>query len=220
LARLILAPQPKRVNLPRGRAPAHAGLFCGLPAVLRLGGERREPGGRRSTVFARELHAFSLGDIRDQKWAILISLHSNHEENPMQDLIQHYVSDLHKLREVFYNELEATSEELSKAMALYAKRCDAALASFMEKASARERELEASAAARLDQFCGLTDVDKGPLTQTPTHAADAGRIAERAVAHSLHAESDRDRKAQPSRSMTLVKSGPAASNTSSPAAAE
>jgi hypothetical protein len=148
------------------------------------------------------------------------------EENPMQDLIQHYVSDLHKLREVFHNELVATSEELSKAMALYATRCDAALVSFMEKASAREKELEASAAARLNQFCGLTenggltDVDKGPLTQTPTHADAAGRIAERAVAHSLHAESDRDRKAQPSRSMTLVKPGPAASNISPSAAAE
>jgi hypothetical protein len=129
------------------------------------------------------------------------------------------------LREVFHNELEATSEELSKAMALYASRCDAALASFMEKASARETELEASAAARLNQFCGLpansglTDVDKGPLTQTLTHS-DAGRIAERAVADSLHAESDRDRKPQPSRSMTLVKSGPVASNISPPAAAE
>ena len=90
----------------------------------------------------------------------------------MQDLIQNYVSDLHTLREVFHKELEATSEELSKAMALYAKRCDAALASFMEKASARDSELEASAAARLNQFCGLpglpakgglTDVDKRPL---------------------------------------------------------
>ena len=63
-------------------------------------------------------------------------------ENPMQDLIKSYVSDLHKLREVFHKELEATAEELSKAMALYAKRCDAALASFMEKASARESELK------------------------------------------------------------------------------
>ena len=89
----------------------------------------------------------------------------------MQDLIQDYVGDLHKLREVFHKELEATAEELSKAMALYAKRCDAALASFMEKASARDRELEASAATRLNQFCGLpangrlTDVDDRPPTQ-------------------------------------------------------
>ena len=73
----------------------------------------------------------------------------------MQDLIKNDVGDLHKLREVFHKELEATAEELSKAMALYAKRCDAALASFMEKASARDRELEASATARLTQFCGL-----------------------------------------------------------------
>ena len=144
----------------------------------------------------------------------------------MQDLIQNYVSELHKLREVFQS--EATAEELSKAMALYAKRCDAALASFMEKASARESELESSAAARLNQFCGLpangglTDVENRPLAQTLTHS-DAGRIAasaERAVADSLHVESDRDRKPQPARSMTLVKSGPAASSNSPPAAAE
>ena len=143
----------------------------------------------------------------------------------MQDLIQNYVSDLHKLREVFHKELEATAEELSKAIALYAKRCDAALASFMEKASARESELESSAAARLSQFCGLpangglTNVDNGPPTQTPSHS-DAGiaASAERAVADSL--ASDRDRKPQPTRSMSLVKSGPAASSISPPAAAE
>ena len=142
-----------------------------------------------------------------------------YEENPMQDLIQNYVGDLHTLREVFHKELEATSEELSKAMALYAKRCDAALASFMEKASARDRELEASAAKRLNQFCGLpakgglTDVDKRPVAQTATDS-DAARIAtsaERAVADSLHVESARDDpKPQPIRSMTLVKPGPAA----------
>jgi hypothetical protein len=33
----------------------------------------------------------------------------------MQDLIQNYVSDLHKLREGFHKQLEATAEELSKA---------------------------------------------------------------------------------------------------------
>jgi hypothetical protein len=77
------------------------------------------------------------------------------EENPMQDLIQNYVTDLNKLREVFHGELTATAEELSKAMAHYASRSDAALASFMEDASARGLELEASAAARLNQFCGL-----------------------------------------------------------------
>jgi hypothetical protein len=145
----------------------------------------------------------------------------------MQDLIQNYVSDLHKLREVFHKELEATAEELSKAMTLYAKRCDAALASFMEKASARESELELSAAASLNQFCGLpangglTDVDNGPPTQTPSHS-DVGIAASaaRAVADSLHLESDRDRKPQPARSVTLIKSGPAASSLSPAAAAE
>jgi hypothetical protein len=136
----------------------------------------------------------------------------------MQDLIQTYVSDLHKLREVFHNELAATSEELSKAMALYAKRNDAALASFMEKASARGRELEAAAAARLNQFYGLPangglrDVDNGPHTQTLTHS-DAGRIAasaERAVTESLHVETDGNRKPPPVRPIALVKPGPAA----------
>jgi hypothetical protein len=147
-----------------------------------------------------------------------------HEENPMQDLIQNYVSDLNKLREVLHSELATTSEELSKAMGLFAKRTEAALALFMEKASAHGMDLEASAAARLNQFCGLPangrlpDVDHGPLTQTLTHS-DAARIAasaERAVADSLHIESDRDvasagdRKPQLARSMTVVKSGPAA----------
>jgi hypothetical protein len=124
------------------------------------------------------------------------------EENPMQDLIQNYVTDLNKLREVFHGELTATAEELSKAMALYASRSDAALSSFMEKASARGLELEASAAARLNQFCGLPakgglpHVDDGPLMHTPTNA-DVVRIAaaaeQRAVADGLHVESDGDR---------------------------
>jgi hypothetical protein len=158
--------------------------------------------------------------IRGRRNALALSerRRKRDEENPMQDLIQNYVSDLNKLREVFHNELAATSEELSKAMALYAKRSDAALASFVEKASARGMELEASTVARLNQFRGLPandglpDVDNGPLTQTPAHS-DAARIAasaERAVADSLHVEGDRDRKPQPARSMTLVKSEPAA----------
>jgi hypothetical protein len=66
----------------------------------------------------------------------------------MQDLMQAYASDLNKLRDAFHNELTATAEELSKAMAFYASRSDAALASFMEKATARGRELEGAAAAR------------------------------------------------------------------------
>jgi hypothetical protein len=46
----------------------------------------------------------SRGEIRDGKWDILLCPDSIREENPMQDLIQNYVSDLHKLREVFHKE--------------------------------------------------------------------------------------------------------------------
>ena len=136
----------------------------------------------------------------------------------MQDLFENYVSDLNKLRDAFHNELTTTAEELSKAMSSYAHRSEAALASFMEKVSARGVELEASAAARLNQFRGLPangglpDVDDGPLADTPTNA-DRVRIvaaAERAVADGLHVESDGDRKPQSVRPMTLVKSEPAA----------
>jgi len=120
------------------------------------------------------------------------------EDNPMQDLIQEYASDLKNLREVFHKELTATADELSKAMGVYAQRSEAALASFMEKASARGLELEVSATARLSQFCGLPansslpDVDDKPLTHTPTNA-DVLRIAaagEQAVADGLNGESD------------------------------
>ena len=136
----------------------------------------------------------------------------------MQDLFQNYVSDLNKLRDAFYGELVATAGELSKAMDIYAERSEAALASFMEKVSARGVELEASAAARLNQFRGLPangglpDVDGGPLAHTPTNA-DVVRVAaaaERAVADGLHVESERDRKPQSGRLMTVVKSGSAA----------
>ena len=116
----------------------------------------------------------------------------------MQDLFQNYVSDLNKMRDAFHNELTAAAEELSKAMGNYAHRSEAALTSFMEKVSARGTELEASAAARLNQFRGLPangglpDVDDGPLAHTPTDA-DRARIAaaaERAVAEGLHVETD------------------------------
>ena len=136
----------------------------------------------------------------------------------MQDLFENYVGDLNKLREAFENELTATAEELSKAMGSYARRGEAALASFMEKVSARGTELEAAAAARLNQFrglpanAGLPDVDAGPLAHTPTNA-DQLRIvaaAERAVADGLRIESGGDHKPQSGRPMTLVKSGPAA----------
>ena len=136
----------------------------------------------------------------------------------MQDLFQNYVSDLNKLRDAFHSELTATAEELSKAMGNYAHRSEAALASFMEKVTARGVELEASAAARLNQFRGLPangglpDVNEGPLAHTPTDA-DRERIvaaAERAVADGLNVVTDGDRKPQPVRQIALVKSGPAA----------
>jgi hypothetical protein len=126
------------------------------------------------------------------------------EDNPMQDLIQDYANDLKKLREVFHNELTATAEELSKAMGVYAHRSEAALASFMEKASARGWELEVSATARLSQFCGLPanssqpDVDDKPLTHTPN--ADVFRIvaaAEQAIADGLQVESESNHKPLP-----------------------
>jgi hypothetical protein len=140
------------------------------------------------------------------------------EKNPMQDLFQNYVSDLNKLSDAFHNELTATAEELSKAMGSYAHRGEVALASFMEKVSARGIELEAAAASRLNQFRGLPanggmpNVDDGPLADTPPDA-DRARIAaaaERAVADGLHVETDGDRKPQLGRLMTLVKSEPAA----------
>ena len=132
----------------------------------------------------------------------------------MYDLFQNYVSDLGKLRDAFHNELTATAEELSKAMAFYASRSDAALASFMEKATARGEELEAAAAVRLNQFSGLpanadlSDADNGRVARTPTNP-DKLRIstaAERAVADVLQFESEGDRKPPPARSITLLKS--------------
>ena len=137
----------------------------------------------------------------------------------MQDLFQDYVSDLNKLRDAFHDELTATAEELSKAMGNYARRSEAALASFMEKVSARGVDLDVATAARLNQFrglpatAGLPDVDDGPLGISPANAADAvraGAAAERAVADGLHVESDGDRKPQSARTITLVKSGPGA----------
>ena len=121
----------------------------------------------------------------------------------MHDLFQNYVSDLNKLRETFHSELVATAEDLSKAMALYAGRSEAALASFMEQAATRGAELEAAAAAaRLNQFRGLpanddlSDVDNGRVARTPTNA-DKLRIstaAEHAVVAGLQVESEGDRK--------------------------
>ena len=116
----------------------------------------------------------------------------------MEDLIQDYANDLKKLRDVFHKELTATADELSKAMGIYAQRSEAALASFMEKASARGSELEVSATARLSQFCGngsLPGVDDIPLTLTPTNA-DVLRMAaaEQAVADGLDVDSESNHK--------------------------
>ncbi len=66
----------------------------------------------------------------------------------MQDLFQNYVDDVSKLRDAFHEELAAQGQELSKAMDIYAQRSEAALASIMEKVSARGVEVEAAAAAR------------------------------------------------------------------------
>ena len=135
----------------------------------------------------------------------------------MQDLFQNYVDDLNKLRSAFHEELAAEARELSNAMGKYSQCSEAALASFMEKVSARGVEFEVLAATRLDQFRGLPvnvslpDVSDGPLAQTPTNADQETieTVAERAVADSLHVESDGERKLR-SRSITLVRSDPAA----------
>jgi hypothetical protein len=139
----------------------------------------------------------------------------SNEENPMQDLIQNYVDDLNKLRDAFHIELTATSEELSKAMGLYAHRSEAALASFMEKASALGLELEAAAAARLNQFRGLPaddavpDIDDRPLPDPSTNAdrVRVAAVAERAVAEGLLGDSDADRKPQPITRLRLLNQG-------------
>jgi hypothetical protein len=136
----------------------------------------------------------------------------------MQDLFQNYVDVLNKLRDDFHKELTAQAQELSKAIGNYSRRSEEALSLFMEQVSARGVELEAAAAARLDQFRGLPvnsslpDVSDEPLPQAPTNAdqAKVAAAAERAVAESLHAESDGDRKPQFGRPMMLVKSDPAA----------
>jgi hypothetical protein len=139
----------------------------------------------------------------------------------MQDLFENYVSDLNKLRDAFHGELGATAQNLSKAMDIYAERSEAALASFMARVSARGMELEAAAAARLNQFHGLPangglpHVNDGPLAHDPTNVDNADQVkiagaAERAVADGLNVESDGDRKPQSGRLITLVKSGPAA----------
>jgi hypothetical protein len=136
----------------------------------------------------------------------------------MQDLFQNYVDVLNKLRDDFHNELTAQAQELAKAMGNYSRRSEAALSLFMEQVSARGVELEAAAAARLDQFRGLPvnssppDVSDQPLPEALTNAdlVKIAAVVERAVAESLQVESDGDRKPKFGRPMVLVKSDPAA----------
>ena len=73
----------------------------------------------------------------------------------MQDLFQTYVDDLTKLRGAFHEELAAEARELSNAMGKYSQRSEAALASFMEKVSARGVEFEVLAEARLISFAAF-----------------------------------------------------------------
>jgi hypothetical protein len=135
----------------------------------------------------------------------------------MQDLVQTYVDDLNRLRDAFHEELAATAGELSKAMDIYAHRSEAALASLMEKASARGEEFEAAVAKRFNQFRGLLpngdwpNVDDRPVADTPTDTerSRTEAAAERAVGAGLQVENDGDRKLSRGQ-MTLVKSGPAA----------
>ena len=97
------------------------------------------------------------------------------EENRTYDLFQNYVSDLNKAAS--QQPTEATAEDLSKAMALYAGRNEAALASLMEQAAICGAELEAAGAVTgSNQFRGLpanadlSDVDNGRVARTPTNA--------------------------------------------------
>ena len=139
---------------------------------------------------------------------------AKYEEDPMQDLFQNYVDDLRKLRDAFHQELGAQARDLSKAMGIYARSSEAALSSFMEKVAARGAELEATAAARLDQFRGLPvggrppNVSDGPLPPTSADQERVAAAAERALTDGLDVEVDRDRKS--GRPMVLVKSNPAA----------
>ena len=140
------------------------------------------------------------------------------EEIPLQDLFESYVSDLYKLRDAFHGELSSTAKELSRAMDDYALRSEAALKSFMEIVAARGVELEAAAAARLDQFRGLPptgglpNVNDGPLAQAPPNADQVkiAAAAERAVADGLGVESDEAQKPRSGRAIALVRSEPAA----------
>jgi hypothetical protein len=132
----------------------------------------------------------------------------------MQDLFQKYVGDLYVLRDAFHDELTAQAQELSKAMGIYAQRSDEALALFMENVSARSAEVRTAAAARLDQFYGLSakqslpNVSDGPLAPANGDEEKVAAAAERAFADGPDVKVDWDRKT--GHPMVLVKSNPAA----------
>ena len=135
----------------------------------------------------------------------------------MQDLFESYVSDLYKLRESFHVDLTSTARELSQAMDDDSRR-EAALTSFMDKVASRGVELEAAAAARLDQFRGLPatrglpNVNDGPLALTPSNVDEVktAAAAERAVADELRVENDEAHRPRSGRAIALVRSEPAA----------
>jgi hypothetical protein len=92
-----------------------------------------------------------------------------------------------------------------------------ALTSFMDKVASRGVELEAAAAARLDQFRGLPAIrglpnfNDGLLALTPSNV-DQVKIAiavERAVADELSVENDEAHQRRSGRAIALVRSEPA-----------
>jgi hypothetical protein len=140
------------------------------------------------------------------------------EENAMQDLFESYVSDLYKLRDAFHAQLVAHATELSRAMDDYSRQTQAALTSLMENIATRGVELEAAAAARLDQFRGLPatrglpNVNDGPLALTPSNVDQVkiAAAAERAVADEPRVENDEAHRPRSGRAIALVRSEPAA----------
>jgi hypothetical protein len=136
--------------------------------------------------------------------------------NPCRIFFESYVSDLYKLRQAFYDDLASTARELSQVMDDYSRLSEAALTSFMDKVASRGVELEAAAAARLDQFRGLPaarlpNVNDRPLARAPP--ADQVKTAaagERAVADELRIENDEAHRPRSGRAIALVRSEPAA----------
>jgi hypothetical protein len=89
----------------------------------------------------------------------------------MYDLFQNYVSDLNELRDAFHNELTATAEELSKAMAFYASRSDAAWHHSWRKLRLVARN---SKRRRLRGSINFAVFRQPPIFQTPT--MDGSRV--------------------------------------------